>query len=72
MFLWGGLKATDIVRAAHALADIVEERRVAQVQEQAVPTDPPTAGNSTRPHRPSPAKGAPTALHNTVESRSRS
>ncbi len=68
MFLWGGLKATDIVRAAHALADIVEERRVAKVQEQAAPT----AGNSTRQHRPSPAKEAPTALHNTVQSRSRS
>ncbi len=32
MFLWGGLKPVDIVRAARALADISEERRREQAK----------------------------------------
>lgn len=68
MFLWSALKASDIVRAANALADITEERKAAAAQLQTTPEDPPLAGNSSGPLLQRPQEGAKAVLRNQAQS----
>lgn len=67
MFLWGALKPSDIVRAAGAFADIVEERRAARAEKQAPPADRPMVSGHIEQGRLTPTEGATTALHKTLQ-----
>ena len=67
MFLWGALKPSDIVRAAHALADIAAERRVAGAEREALPADRPMAKARTEHERLSPTEAAATAQRETAQ-----
>ena len=66
MFLWGALKPTDIVRAAHALADIAEERRAAKSEKQAPPADRPMGSDHVEQDRLTPTEGETAALRKTL------
>ena len=67
MFLWGALKPSDIVRAAHALADIAAERRVAGTEREALPADRPIGKARTEHERLSPTEAAATAQRKTAQ-----
>ena len=67
MFLWGALKPTDIVRAAHALADIAAERRAARAEKQAPPADRPMGSDHVEQGRPTPTESETTALRKTLQ-----
>ena len=62
MFLWGSLKPTDIVRAAHALADIAEERRAAKAEKHAPPANRPMDSDHVEQGRLTPTEGETAAL----------
>ena len=62
MFLWGSLKPTDIVRAAHALADIAAERRAAKAEKLSLPADRPLGSDYNEQGRLTPVEGETATL----------
>ena len=67
MFLWGALKPSDIIRAARAFADIVEERRADRAGKQAPPADRPMGSGHVEQGRLTPSEGTATALRETLQ-----
>ena len=67
MFLWGALKPSDIIRAARAFADIVEERRAVGAEKQVPPAARPMGSGDVEQDRLTPTEGATTALRKTFQ-----